>query len=210
MALTRRSFVAGTAAVPLSLFLEKYAFAAGTFIRYDATSSQGKAMLKTYAKAVQKMRSAPITEGNPISWTFQWYTHQVKGLIQNAPQNKANEIARIYPTANAWKSLATEMWNTCQSHLGQPENNFLVWHRIYLWYFESIIRAVSGDTTFTLPYCNYTAPAPRRGVLPDEFRKPGDPASGPLYVDKRNTGVNSGTPIDKGRPRPLNLSSLRE
>jgi tyrosinase len=215
MALTRRTFVAGTAAIPFALFYDKYAWAQGTRIRYDATSTQGKAMLKIYAGAVAKMRAAPFTDGNPRSWTFQWYTHQVKGQISQAAQNKANALAAIYPGGNppTWRALAAEMWNTCQAHLGQPEINFLPWHRMYVYYFESIVRAVSGHDEFTLPYWNYSVPKtnPAHGVLPVEFRMPNDPLFKSLYVDKRNALANSGQAIDKNSADdPLSLVSLKE
>jgi tyrosinase len=215
MAFTRREFVAGTAAIPFALLYEKYAWGATPLTRYDASSAQGKAMLKIYAGAVAKMRAAPFTDGNPRSWTFQWYTHQVKGLISQAAQNKANALASIYPGGNppVWRSLANEMWNTCQSHLGQPENNFLVWHRMYVYYFESIVREVSGHPEFTLPYWNYSVPKtnPLHGVVPPELRMPNDPVFGSLYVSKRNSLANNGQPIDQGRTDdPLSLSALAE
>jgi tyrosinase len=207
---TRRTFVGGAAIIPFALWLERSGWAqAPPLVRFDATSPQGKAMLKIYAGAVQQMRTAPaFVEGNPRSWTFQWYTHAVR-----AGTNKTDELARIYPAPSVWKSLATEMWNTCQSHFGQPENYFLPWHRMFVFYFESIIRKVSGNATFTLPYWNYSVPKPdpSHGVIPPEFRVEADPIFGPLYVCKRNPGVNSGTPIDQGQPgNPLSTVALQQ
>ncbi len=53
-----------------------------------------------------------------------------------------------------------------------PHGNwwFLPWHRGYLWYFESIIRTVSGNSAFALPYWDWTAtpyipPSMWQGVL---------------------------------------------
>ena len=206
---TRRTFVGGAAAIPFALWLERQGWAQTPRIRYDATSTQGKAMLRIYATAVRRMRTPPaFTEGNPRSWTFQWYTHMVRGNT-----TKAAELARIYPAPSPWRTLANEMWNTCQSHLGQPENYFLPWHRMFVFYFESIIRAVSGNNTFTLPYWNYSIPRPdpRHGVIPPEFRQPTDPVFSSLYVNRRNPGVNTGTPIDQGQPDdPLSTVALRQ
>ncbi|HEY4587945.1 MAG TPA: hypothetical protein VII86_01900, partial [Thermoanaerobaculia bacterium] len=72
---TRRAFIGGAAAIPFSLWLEKYGWAqaATPRVRYDARSTQGQAMLKLYAKAVGNMMSNPPTPvGDPRSWTFQW------------------------------------------------------------------------------------------------------------------------------------------
>ncbi|HVT16094.1 MAG TPA: tyrosinase family protein [Thermoanaerobaculia bacterium] len=204
VALTRRSFVAGTAAIPFAVWFERYARAAGPYVRYDARSANGQAMLKSYAAAVGKMQTtATIPEGSPQSWTFQWYSHFVKGST-----TKAAELARIYPSANPWKALATAMWDNCQAHSGQPENYFLPWHRMFVYFFEQIIRNVGGNAYFTLPYWNYTVSGPTYAVIPPEFTKKGDPTFGPLYVDKRNTGVNAGNPI--APPGYLNLDSLKE
>lgn len=206
MGLTRRAFVAGTAAIPFAVWLEQNAWAAGPFIRSEARSTAGKAMLKIYAGAVKKMMTASsIPTGSPQSWTFQWYTHFVKG---DTTKNAA--LAAIYPTPSAWKTLATEMWNTCQAHSGQPEEYFLPWHRMFVYFFESIIRKVSGNATFALPYWNYSIGGPAHGVIPPEFTKSGDATYGSLFVKKRNTGVNTGTPIDEDDPGALDLTALAQ
>jgi tyrosinase len=201
--LTRRSFVSGVAAMPFAVWFQKYGRLAAPLVRYDARSPQGQTMLKIYAGAVQKMMST--AEGDPRSWVFQWYTHFVKGST-----TKAAEIARIYPSPSPWKDLANEMWNTCQAHSGQPESYFLPWHRMFVYFFEQIIRNVGGPSaaSFTLPYWNYTKTGSTYAVIPPEFTKKGDPTYGPLYIEKRNAGVNAGNPI--APPGYLNLDSLKE
>lgn len=202
--LTRRTFIAGTAAIPFAIWLEQNAWAAGPFVRYEARSPNGQAMLKIYASAVKSMKTpATIATGNPKSWTFQWYTHFVKG-----DTTKAAALASIYPSPSAWKNLATEMWNTCQAHSGQPEQYFLPWHRMFVYFFETIIRSVSGNATFTLPYWNYSVAGTTHGVIPNQFTLNGDATFGSLYVGKRNAGVNTGTPIDADDPGALDLTAL--
>ena len=130
-------------------------------VRHDARSPEGQKMLKIFAEAVAKMKAT--TDGDPDSWVFQWYTHSVKGST-----NKAAEIAAIYPSPSPFKTLAQEMWETCQAHhAGDDENDFLPWHRMYLYYFEEIIRQVSGHKAFTLPYWNYSAPGAVHGAAGD-------------------------------------------
>jgi tyrosinase len=208
---TRRAFIGGAAAIPFAIWLEKYGWAqaAAPRIRYDARSTQGQAMLKLYAKAVGNMMSNPPTPvGDPRSWTFQWYTHWVNGAT-----TKTAELARIYPSPSPWRNLAQEMWSTCQAHgPGEDENFFLPWHRMFVYFFESIVRAKSGNNTFTLPYWNYsTSVASARGVMPPEFRMQSDPLLKSLYVSNRNPGVNTGKPIQQGRPDdPLSLSALKQ
>jgi len=217
MALTRRSFVKGATILPFAVWLaeEGWAQPGPVMTRYDARSPQGIANLQIYAAAVKTMRNTALyPDKNPRSWTFQWYTHQVKGNIQNNVQNKANAIQAIYGApASAWKQLAQDMWNTCQAHLGQPENYFLPWHRMYVLYIEQIVRKVTNKPLFTLPYWNYSVSGPNHGVLPPQFRMQNDPTFGVLYVDKRNPGVNNGQPIDANSPpgsNPLNLDALKQ
>jgi tyrosinase len=201
--LTHRWLIVAIATVCFSVPLGNVAHA--QHVRHDARSPEGKKMLKIYAKAVAKMKATK--DGDPDSWVFQWYTHSVKGST-----NKAAAIAATYgPGPSPFKNLAQEMWETCQAHhAGDDENNFLVWHRMYVYYFERIIRDVSGDNTFTLPYWNYSAPGAVHGVIPPEFTMKTDPLYKSLYVENRNPGVNAGKPIDKSSPGALNLDSLKE
>ncbi|WP_257389407.1 tyrosinase family protein, partial [Tahibacter caeni] len=203
--LSRRDFVRGVAAIPLSLWLVNRAGAAKPRVRYDARSSQGQEMLKIYAAAVKTMRG--LSETDPSNWTFQWYTHFVKKST-----TKSAEIDRIFGTSpSAHKALAEAMWNTCQAHSGQNENLFLPWHRMYVMFFEDIVRAVSKRDDFTLPYWNYSAGGPTHGVLPDQFRQKDDPVFGPLYIAERNALANDGKAIDQGKSGdPLGLSALQQ
>lgn len=215
---SRRSFLAGVAAVPFCVWFEEQGFAqAATLTRFDATSTQGQAMLKIYANAVGKMMTtAQIPEGKPISWMFQWYTHWVR-----PDRTKAQEIARVYPKPSPDRDLANEMWATCQAHDGNPQREpfFLPWHRMYVLYFESIIRTVSGEKTFTLPYWNYSIADPtKHGIIPKQFRLASDPVFKSLFRDNRNKpslgpqipNVNGGEPIDKFAPGALATTALKQ
>jgi tyrosinase len=215
--LSRRSFVAGTLAIPFGLWLDKNFATQRGLVRYSALSSQGQLMLATYAKAVAIMHnSSQIGEGDPLSWVFQWYTHAVR-----SDRAKSAEIQRIYNNSGgAHQQLAADVWNTCQAHFDpNSESFFLPWHRMYLYFFERIVRKLSGNVSFTLPYWNYSASGSDHGAIPKQFRMKGDSAYGALYVQERNepTGqnaqtpnVNQGEPIDKYDPGALDLSALAE
>jgi tyrosinase len=202
---TQRSVIVGVAAVVLTASLANCSRAQA--VRHDARSAEGKKMLMIYAKAVAKMKATPAND--PDSWTFQWYTHSVRG-----DKTKAGELMAIFgPGSSPAKTLAQSMWDTCQPHTSPFSNeDFLPWHRMYLYYFEAIIRDVSGDKSFTLPYWNYSTPDPAtHGVIPPEFTKKNDPLFASLYVENRNPGINMGQPIDKGQPAgTLGTTSLAE
>lgn len=192
---SRRNFLRGLAASPLVLSLPRGALAADPVVRYDASSPQGIAMLEILADATTRMKARG--DDDPFSWLWQWYTHFVSGTT-----TKSAEIARIFGgVPSSRSSLANEMWNTCQSHAGQNYNHFLPWHRMFVFYFERIVRNVSGRPDFTLPYWNYTSSDPaKRGIVPAQFRMPDDPVFGPLYRPNRTSLANSGQPIHQNQP----------
>jgi len=170
-------------------------------MRYNVLSASGQAMIRKYARAVRIMKSRPAYE--PSSWTFWWYTHAI-------PMSKSEAIQQVFgETSSAAKDLAQKAWWTCQPHqVGEKTDNFLPWHRMLVYFFERQVRAVLHDDTFTLPYWDSTPglPSSQSGILPLAFRSPSDPLLAPLYIQDRNDGVNSGSPIDNENPGVLSAA----
>src|SRR5262249_8551051 len=162
----------------------------------------GQGVLRIYADAVGRMMA--MGEGDPRGWLFQWYTHAVRD-----DRTKDSEIARIYTDpSDPNQALATTVWNTCQAHFDPSrENFFLPWHPMFALFFEQIVRNISGNNAFTLPYWNYTDPNSR--ALPPQFAMQGDPVWGPLFRSDRNDGINDATPIDQVGNSPINLDAMR-
>jgi tyrosinase len=81
-----------------------------------------------------------------------------------------------------------EVWNNCE----HGSYYFLSWHRMYLYFFDRILRAASGDPKLVLPYWNWTDPAQR--ALPLAFRQPAN-ASNSLYIapPNRPAALDAGT-----------------
>lgn len=196
LTVTRRAFLQTLALAPLALWSTRHARAQQSLlVRHDASSTTGLEMLRIYADAVKAMHQR--SDGDPLSWVWQHYTHFVNGAT-----TKFAEIDRLFgSTSSARSALAGEMWNTCQSHAGQNANHFLPWHRMYVLFLENIIREVSGRPDFTLPYWNYTSSdTALRGVVPQAFRLPDDPVYGILYRADRVRLANRGQPIHKNQP----------
>jgi hypothetical protein len=193
--LSRRRFLQALAAAPVALSASKYAGAATTLIRYDIASENGIRMLEIYAGAIRQMQA--MGPENPLSWTWQWYTHFVDGTT-----NKAAELTRIFGDApSPQRTFAEEVWNTCQSHAGQNSSHFLPWHRLYTYCVERVVRQVSGHPEFTMPYWDYTSSDPaKRGIVPEQFRLPSDPVFDCLYRPTRTALANSGQPIHVNQP----------
>jgi len=163
----------------------------GPRVRYDVASAQGQAMLAFYAKAVGLMMALPATD--PRSWTFQWYSHWVKGPQDSS--GKTSQLSSIFGSSSSpAKALAQVMWDGCQAH-GDNEDEafFLPWHRLFVMAFENIIRGVVGEPNFTLPYWNYLDANQR--AIPAQFRQAGDPTWGALFNANRNAAVNGGGAI---------------
>jgi tyrosinase len=123
------------------------------------------------------MQSRP--ESDPTSWSFQAAIH-----------------------GNASKD-GTWPWNQCKHSSWW----FLPWHRLYLWYFEQIVRAAviqgGGSSDWALPYWNYGAGG-QDATLPEAFRDPQvNGAPNPLYAADRDPQMNAGTgaiPLAVGDP----------
>ena len=126
---------------------------------------------------VMQARSA----SNPRSWRFQANIHATTDQL---------------PTTN--KALAQATWNTCQ----HGNYFFFPWHRMYVYFFEQILRAAAQEPSLTLPYWNYSNAAQR--VLPLPFRSPAN-STNPLYVAQRRTSnpnINGGQPLTRPSPAP--------
>ena len=147
-----------------------------------------------YAKAVDEMRSRSSTD--PTSWTFQAAMH---GTYAPTP-----------PGA---------LWNQCQ----HGSWFFLPWHRMYLYWFERIVRSIvvshGGPSDWALPFWNYSGPDPHNKV-PPAFRLPTwNPGTGnapnPLYTSHRapayndpNTAAAHGLPASVVSLNALNATTF--
>jgi hypothetical protein len=61
-------------------------------------------------------------------------------------------ISDLTPPASP-PDVAQRVWAECQHGTG----HFLTWHRMFLYYFERVLRAAAGDPELRLPYWDYTA-----------------------------------------------------
>ena len=143
----------------------------GAFVRRDiwaveqgADDPPWDAYTLGYARAVGVMRERDPDD--PTSWSYQAALH------------------------GTYRQPADPLWNGCQ----HGSWLFLPWHRIYIWYFEQIVRSVvledGGPDDWALPYWNYTDGPPGSAALPPGFRAetlPDDspnPSSFPMGIGK--------------------------
>lgn len=159
---TRRRFLvtAGAAASTVlgsSIFNLDSVWAAPVMRRNLGGMAASDPVLVSYRKAIKAMKLLSTT--NPLSWDYQ---------------------AAIHGTTLSGSHIA---WNTCE----HGTHFFWSWHRMYLYWFERIIRKMSSDPGWALPFWDYESPSQR--TLPPPFRVSGSE----LFTTNRGPGWNAGT-----------------
>lgn len=160
---SRRRFLAtagataGATLVGKSLFDVSKVFATTPYVRPSVYGNM--ANLTSYANGVAAMKALSISSPtDPRGWTYQAAIHG--SMMTGMPD-----------------------WNTCQHN----DDFFWSWHRMYLYWFERIVRSQSGDPSFSLPYWDWQT----NGILPPNFRTP--TLGNPLYTSLRHSWINNGT-----------------
>ena len=149
------------------------------YTRKNAASPQALADLKALEKAIGIMKTLPCN--SPLSWYYQGGIHSVPDTVLNG-----NPLCPEYITLRD----TLPGWHNCP-HFGNAEVHFLIWHRLFIWHFEKIVRKLSGKKDFALPYWDYTNPNNR--ALPAIFRD----SSSPLFEPARMRELNLGKPMEQ-------------
>lgn len=163
----------------------------------------GAKRLASLEAAIKKMRSLDTSPQDSADYRRSWqYWANIHGYygpkspdgtvaeqIAYLEKNGMSQYVPYYQGINDQTppdSTATTVWATCQ-HSGQTQAlNFFGWHRMYLYFYEQVLRWASGDDTLRLPYWDYTDPA--QVALPAAFQN----TAGPIYDAKRDPGMNTG------------------
>ncbi|MFE9462611.1 tyrosinase family protein [Streptomyces virginiae] len=122
--------------------------------------------LAHYAAAVAEMKARDPDD--PTGWTYQAAVHGTDTT----------------PTRPLWNGCKHGSWY------------FLAWHRMYLWYFERIVRAtvvqLGGPADWALPFWDYDADR-EQARIPPAFRDD-EGGANPLFAERAN-GINQGEPL---------------
>ena len=133
-------------------------------------------ILQAYALGVGVMQERDADD--PLSWEYQAEVH---GVASGRPPD--------------------EFRNQCQHNTWF----FLPWHRMYLAWFERIVRAAVREhpeiptdvkDAWALPYWNYDR-GDSTARLPTAFREPqlSDGSDNPLFTPRRDPAINDGEPL---------------
>lgn len=163
------------------------------FVRKNIHSVEAKKDVEAMMKAMEIMRKMPCD--NPLSWYYQSAIHWVPDSIPNNP------LCESYHTI-ADKKVA---WDNCTHSPSNKEKiHFLVWHRLYIYHFEKIVRKLSGHSDFALPYWGYTNNSIKDKALHPAFRT----NSSSLYEACRFDSLNFGFPMQGEIERSLDVTKL--
>lgn len=153
------------------------------YVRKDVQFTDALEDLDALNKALKIMKEQNCVE--PTSWYYQgaihWVPDTIKGI--NTPCLAYENISDLRPG-----------WDACtHTRTGAEEVNFLIWHRLYIWHFEKIVRKLSGKKDFALPYWNYTSNI--HGSSSKRLNFTFRDTTSYLYESARLDSINMGFPI---------------
>jgi hypothetical protein len=165
MKLSRRQFNLLSSSALAALSVPR-AFGKGLRIRRNINSLTARE-IGAFRAGVTAMKALDILDVRDFSY---------QANIHGAPWGWEEAYPVLPPDVDVY-------WNQCV----HGSTHFLPWHRWYLLYWEQIVRELSGDDDFNLPYWDVT----NQPFLPDAVRLPAD-ASNSLYVSNRFGPLNTG------------------
>ena len=145
-----------------------------------------------------------LTDTSPWPDTLRWYSGAVAELRRRSAADPEDPTGWTYLAAihgrqpDGGERGRGARFNQCQ----HATWFFLPWHRIYLHYFEAVVRdaviRLGGPDDWALPYWDYGAPDRSDArVLPQAFRdaRAPDGSDNPLFTEHRSDSVNAGAPL---------------
>lgn len=170
--------------------------------------ADGAKRLASLQKAVAKMKSLDASPKNSVDYRRSWqYWANIHGYygkdspdgtvadhkaeLQSSNMGRFTKYYGDITDQTAPDAIAQKIWATCEHSYTDNSNilhqaNFFGWHRMYLYYYERVLRWAAQDDTLRLPYWDYTDPT--QVLLPPPFGKP----TASLYDAKRKSKINSG------------------
>jgi tyrosinase len=127
----RRSFIGSSAFAALAASLPLEGRPQKIFLRKEiAQFSTDAALVKAFRDGVRAMRNNADAK-DVTSWEYWHNSHKM--------------------TSGTAPPDMTAVWNKCKHH----ELYFFQWHRGFLYYFEQMVRQLSKNADFALPYWDY-------------------------------------------------------
>jgi Common central domain of tyrosinase/Polyphenol oxidase middle domain len=115
--------------------------------------------LQALAAPLVRHDIASLTPTSKIIKSYEKAITVMQGLAKSEPTSWIYQASIHGATPATYTS-----WGTCQHY----NAFFWSWHRMYLYWFERIVRKKSGDPTWTLPFWAWDSPSERQ--IPGMFR----------------------------------------
>lgn len=163
------------------------------FVRKNIHSPEAQSDVEALNTAIRKMKLKGCSD--PTSWYYQGAIHWIPDTIEH--QTLCNSYKN--------KKQLKEAWDNC-THTKPSEIHFLVWHRLYIYHFEKIVRKVSGKKDFALPYWDYTDT--NNIVINRSLHQLFINKNSALYESCRYDSLNYGFPISGEAARALDITKL--
>lgn len=155
-------------------FLELGAGAAGMFLIQRSPFAE---IARAQPTHLVRRNLEGLSAGHEIIRSFELAIARMKALPPTDPRSFAYQAA-IHGTHR--RGRPDSGWNSCV----HGSELFWPWHRMYLYFFERIVREMSGNPNWALPFWDWTT----QRKLPAMFRR----RTSPLFVPQRNPAMNSG------------------
>lgn len=165
-----------------------------------ATSSADYRTSWQYWAAMHSYYGPRSRQGGPIQQAINATPPQFRSFF-----NGLTDL--VPPTTPA--GLAAAVWDGCQ----HGTVHFFTWHRLYLYYFERVLRAAASDQTLRLPYWDYTDP--QQVDFPSIFGTPtmgtdGESAKNPLFDTRRTSQDVQLDPVDTDIDNALTIPDFND
>jgi tyrosinase len=175
------------------------------YVRKDVYSRSGQKDLQSLKIALKKIRESGCTD--PVSWYYQGAIHGVPSPVDFTEQNSLCPIytnaSSLDPKTQAQIKKLLDYWQKCPHEAGTGVH-FLPWHRLYLYHFEQVVRNLSDNPNFAIPYWDYTSSkSAKYKLMPEAFRLPTDQTTNGLYEELRLASLNAGQPIEPSTQQGL-------
>ncbi len=168
------------------------------YVRREAHSPDAATDIESLKIALTKMRELGCD--NPLSWYYQGGIHWVPTGETQLRYLETNPLCSSY---NQTMDELKVAWDNC-THSNAPTSdpNFLVWHRFFVYHFENVVRVLSGNKNFALPYWGYVNldsteenPGDISLTMPKAFIEPAK-GENSLYEDGRFSKLLAGEAIE--------------
>ncbi|MGQ0696956.1 MAG: tyrosinase family protein [Panacagrimonas sp.] len=218
--LNRRTFLRAGASLGLGLLTPLNAVSQTPRVRRDIKAIKGTARLDDLKDVFGHLRAEKNRKqiDQVTSWWFQAAVHSDPSRIDKGSQYAEwkKDLVDLDTLRGSEADKVSKYFHKCEQHHSKtdaaaPAKHFLSWHRMYLFYFEDVLRSFSRFSDFALPYWDSASDS----SLPEACRQP-QTEHNPLFIKSparyqhANKGETLGEPGDFSDKAALDSGTFDE